>query len=161
MKAVSDKEIATEIECFSKGQMVSVELGFKGKFSGTAAIVFKTRSASKFVDILTGTEASGPDLDSIKIGALSEVSNIVINSIMGSISSILGEHIEYSLPFVRKDAIAGLMSPLIADPDGVMLLAQTRFLAKEFALEGDFILIFSKDSLEALLNIIDGVRAGV
>jgi chemotaxis protein CheC len=87
-----------------------VRLIFKGSFSGTALLAFPSDSASHLVDILTGEESDISDLDSIRVGALTEVGNIVLNGVMGSLSNVLQEHLIYSIPVYIEDSIETLIT---------------------------------------------------
>lgn len=159
------------VEKFADGQLAAVRLSFTGSFSGTAELVFPTESASALVALLTDEEPGTPDLDSVRIGTLSEIGNIVINGVMGSISNVLKEHMDYTLPFYAEDSIEKLLQldnyrdrvgelvpQEVAKPEAystVFLLAQARFTIEQLELIGDIILIFETSSFEVLVEAID------
>jgi chemotaxis protein CheC len=80
-----------------------VRLDFSGSFSGSAELIFPTESASALVSLLTGEDRDSPDLDEVKIGTLTEVGNIVINGVLGSISNLLKQQMNYRLPIYFED----------------------------------------------------------
>ena len=155
IKILSPEEMKAEMKELSKSPLATVRLGFKGPFSGTAALVFPPDSASKLVNVLTGEEPGSPDLDSVRVGTLSEVGNIVINSVMGSISNVLNQHINYSLPDYIEESIEDLLKPHESYPNVTVLLAHTHFLIKKLQIEGDIILIFEVGSLDILISAIN------
>lgn len=141
---------------FNEGSFSTVRLGFSGQFSGTAELLFPTESAATLISVLTGEAPDSPDLDSVKIGTLSEVGNIVINGVMGSISNLLGQHLNYTIPIYLEDTIQNLLLPNQKGlQENVFLLAQTRFEIEQLEIAGDIILIFEVSSFGALINAID------
>lgn len=145
------KELAKKFngDCFA-----AVRQGFKGSFCGTAELVFPTESASKLVAVLTGEEQGSPDLDAVKIGTLSEIGNIIINSVMGSISNLLRQHMNYALPLYLEDTVENL---LLLDNIGnsTIILAQTSFIIERLEITGDMLLVFELSSFDALLVAIE------
>jgi chemotaxis protein CheC len=141
---------------FNGGFFSTVRLRFSGEFSGTAELLFPTESASTLISVLTGEDCESVDLDAVKIGTLSEVGNIVINGVMGSISNLLGQHLCYAIPIYLEDTIHHLfLSTPIRDQEKVFLLAQTRFEIEQLEVIGDVILIFEVSSFGALIAAID------
>jgi len=95
-------DVEEELEQHLNGeQIAAVQLKFTGSFGGIAQLVFPTNSAALLVTMLTGEEGTH-DLDSVKIGTLSEVGNIVINGVMGAISNVLQQRLNYSIPTIAK-----------------------------------------------------------
>ncbi|MEJ1936804.1 chemotaxis protein CheX, partial [Nostoc sp. NIES-2111] len=115
---------------FHDNSLSSVKLGFTGSFYGTAGLIFPTESASKLVSVLTGEEAGSADLDAVKIGTLSEIGNIVINGVMGSISNVLQQHMNYTLPVYLEDTIANLVFTSHGN-ESKILLAQAHFTIEQ------------------------------
>jgi chemotaxis protein CheC len=143
------------VEKFADGQLAAVQLSFNGSFSGTAELVFPTESASALVALLTGEEPGTPDLDSVKIGTLSEIGNIVINGVIGSISNVLKQQMNYALPLYAEDSIEKLLQLNNYSDRTVFLLAQARFTIEQLELIGDIILIFETSSFDVLIESID------
>lgn len=133
-----------------------VRLDFSGSFSGSAELIFPTESASALVSLLTGEDRNSPDLDAVKIGTLTEVGNIVINGVLGSISNLLKQQMDYRLPVYFEDTIESLLSSSYSlNQRKIFLLAQTRFDIKHLEIMGEIILIFEMSSFGELLDRID------
>jgi chemotaxis protein CheC len=129
---------------------------FAGSFSGSAELLFSTESASALVALLTGEDRDSPDLDSVKIGTLTEVGNIVINGVLGSLSNLLKQHMSYALPTYYEGTIEQLLSSNhLFNLDTVFLLAQARFEIKQLEIVGEIILIFEVTSFSELLKCVD------
>ena len=155
IKLLTPENLRREMGHMGEGLLAAVRLGFKGPFSGTAALVFPPDSASKLVAILTGEGMGTPDLDSVRVGTLSEVGNIVINGVMGSIANVLKLQINYTLPTYTEDNIENLVAPIDTVPDATVVLAHTRFTVEQRHIEGDIILIFELGSFGVLMNAIN------
>jgi chemotaxis protein CheC len=154
IKVLTPAELQQELgQRFSRDILSAVQLSFSGSFRGIAELVFPRESASALVAILTGEDMGSPDLDAVKIGTLSEIGNIVINGVMGTISNVLKQHMNYGLPQYTEDRIDNLVSGDIQS-DNAILLAQTRFSIEELDIIGDIILIFEVKSFDALLAAI-------
>lgn len=134
----------------------AVRLGFSGSFAGVAQLVFPTDSASKLVAVLTDEEFDLCDLDSVKIGTLSEVGNIVINGVMGSISNVLQQHLNYSLPIYLEDTVTNLLNSHDFEiASAAVLVAKARFRMEDLLISGDIILIFKLGALDKLLAALN------
>lgn len=154
-RVLSLSELKEEMEELGAETLSAVQLMFNGPSSGIASLAFPTDSAVKFVDILVGEESGIPDFDSIKIGTLTEVGNIVLNGVMGSIGNILNQRIGYSVPTYMEDPVKGLLGLGSPDPSTTVLWAQTRFTIEQYQITGDVILLFEMGSLDVLLGAID------
>lgn len=135
---------------FHDEALASVKLGFTGSFHGTASLIFPTDSASTLIAVLTGEDPSA-DLDAVKIGTLSEIGNIVINGVMGSLSNVLKKHLNYTLPVYLEDNLENLLLAAY-ESDSKILLAQASFTIERLEIIGDIILIFLVGTFDALIN---------
>ncbi|MEG4252630.1 chemotaxis protein CheC [Microcoleus sp. AT3-A2] len=155
-------DVEEELEQHLNGeQIAAVQLKFTGSFGGIAQLVFPTNSAALLVTMLTGEEVGTQDLDSVKIGTLSEVGNIVINGVMGAISNVLQQRLNYSIPTYSEGTIASLLISGGLATDTVVLLAQTSFMIERLHIEGDIILIFNVNSFDTLLTAINQLAGGL
>ncbi len=133
----------------------AVYLGFEGNFSGKAGLLFPTESASLLVSLLTGEDAVDTDLDALRVGTLTEIGNIVINGVMGSMGNVLKQHLVYTTPTYLEGTMPTLISSSVDNQETVLLTAQTRFNVKEKDIQGEIMLTFGIGSFSALVNIIN------
>lgn len=137
--------------------VAGVQIGFRGPFSGTAALVFPPASASNLVATLTGDEALDEDLDALRIGTLTEVGNIVINGVLGTISNMLRQSVKYSVPtFYEGDADHLLAAERVVH-DGTVLLARISFDLEQLLVRGNIVFLFEVGSFEAIAQAIDAI----
>ena len=147
------KEMAKEISA-----LVSVvRLNFKGTFSGMASLILPTDSADELVASLIGEELEDSDFDKIKIGTFTEIGNIVLNGVMGSIANMVDQEMSYSVPTYEETTISNLLGVDDSESDKTILMAQTRFIIEQLEIDGDFTLLFKVDSPDVLVKIVDAM----
>lgn len=152
---LSAKELLSQLKKhFGTERLASVQLGFSGSFSGSAHLLFPTDSAVKLVSVLTGEEKGSPELDSLKISTISEVGNMVINGVMGSIGNILSQPLDYAVPYYAEEEIEELLLKELSLDCGSVLLAPVHFSIEELQIQGDFLLFFNVGSFQMLLKAI-------
>lgn len=156
LKIVSLEDIKQEIDaCIHQDKMATVRLNFTGSLDGNAQLVFSKDSASKLIAIITNEQPDSLDLDSVTIGTLTEIGNILINGVMGSMSNIIHQQFIYSLPTYIEASSEELLLPDNFGKNITILLAQTRFMIEQLHIEGEFILMFKLGSFELLLKALD------
>lgn len=155
LKIVPLTELELAQENKTDNHLSAVYLGFEGNFSGKAGLLFPTESASLLVSLLTGEEPLDADLDALRVGTLTEIGNIVINGVMGSMGNVLKEHLVYTTPFYLEGSMNELVSSSVDSTETVFLTAQTRFSVKEKDIQGEIMLTFGIGSFDALVKIIN------
>ena len=156
VKLTSADKLEESLGKASVDPVISVSLQFSGPFSGTAQLVFPAEAAAKLVTALTNDdEKDDEDLDEIRLGTLVEVGNIVINGVMGSVSNVFSERIDYQVPDYKEDSIINLLDHGHMNPGVMILLAGTQFSIEELQLAGEFILLFEVGSFDALIRAVN------
>ena len=158
VKILRASELGAELERGRAEPLSFVRLGFGGALEGTAALVFPPGSAAKLVAALIGEdpEVRTADLDSLRVGTLSEVGNIVINGVMGSIGNILRVRLTYGLPTYLEASLDHLFNQRAA-ADSMVVVAHTRFTVENLDIQGTILLVFEVLSFDALLAAVDAV----
>ncbi len=143
-----------------RDRVSAVVLDFQSDFSGTAALIFPPESATSLVSMLIGEEDFPLDQDSLRIGTLQEVGNIVLNGVLGTFGNILREHIDYSPPGYFEDAVSNLG---LAGHDGqpvVVLMARTPFWFEDKHIQGEVLLVFLMSTFHVVLEAVDRIASG-
>jgi chemotaxis protein CheC len=148
-------ELTEQIRSTGDDRLAVVSLDFRGPFTGTAHLVFPTESAIKLATILAGDDPEGQEMDSLIIGTITEVGNILINGVMGSIGNILNLRFLYSIPSYEENTLDRIMLTDGAVQDITVLLVRTRFTIKSLSIDGDMLLIYNVGSFSELLAAID------
>jgi chemotaxis protein CheC len=156
IEILSPQEATKEIETHLHSEKVSsVCLNFTGSLKGNAQLIFPVDSASKLLSVLTHEPEGSPDLDAVKIGTLTEVGNILINGVIGSISNLMEQKFDYSLPSYFEGQCQDLLDSNGTKNKATILLAQTNFTIEKLYVEGGFILIFNLGSFEQLIEALN------
>lgn len=140
-----------------EGVFSTIELRFFGSVKGNADLVFPNESAVKLVELITDRELENDDSDwdSLKIGALTEIGNIVISGIMGAISNLLSQDLQYFLPDYLEGDIETIFQQQYFQSERALLLAKTRFSIEEKNIEGEILLMFQVETLPVLLLALE------
>lgn len=160
LKILSPEELEAELSESGNECLSCINLPFKGNISGVAELVFPVESASKFVIALTGEEADTTDMDSIRAGALSEIGNIVLNAVMGTISNLLGFKLRYSVPSYTEGDYNSLLPVHPSVPDTTVVVVHTHFVVEKLEVKGSIIMFFEVGSFDKLLVELETAAEG-
>lgn len=152
------EEVAAQWGVSGDTTISSVQLPFTGAYDGRAMLAFTSESASLLVALLTGEEGDAVALDSLRAGTLTEVGNILLNSVMGSIANVLVGELHYRVPTYaeeRADTVLGSGH----DQNYSILVAKTRFTVRSLNIEGDINVAFKVGSFEEIISAIDAIDA--
>jgi chemotaxis protein CheC len=133
-------------------QVSIVQQPFGGKVGGTASILFPLSSARKLVALLTDGVLSAEELDLEMEAALTEVGNILINGVMGTIGNITGMEINFHLPEYMKCSTRELEASF-ENRDLMLALVLIAISGQE--IKGHLILLFDLPSLESLQGFVE------
>ena len=148
----SGAKLSEAMESSAGKKFLAVGLPYQGKFSGSACLVLPAESVANFVKALTGEDICENDPKRTREITITEVGNIVLNGVMGTIGNKLKHTVTFSVPKYVEGG-AELLLNLCGNVkfDDFVLVAKTRFVVKELSLEGDLVLMFDEDSLATLL----------
>lgn len=144
--------LGLEQELNKDPQVSIVQQPFGGKVGGTASILFPVSSARKLVGLLTDGALSAEELDLEMEAALTEVGNILINGVMGTIGNITGMEINFQLPEYMKCS-TGELEQTFQNHD--LLLAMVLIAISGQEIKGHLILLFDLPSLESLQGFVE------
>lgn len=150
------EHIQEVLDRFGQDAISAVVQSFAGETKGRAALVFPPDDVINLVTSVTGEQASAPEMDAIKAGALMEIGNIVINAILGSMSNLLDFRFNFELPEYRETKIGSLVR-LESDQidSSFILLAEASFTVSSLNIHGYILLLFQVDSLNSLGDYIN------
>ncbi len=133
----------------------SVKLGFEGAFQGSASLVFVSENASRLVSLLTGEGQEDAQMDSLMAATLTEVGNIVINGVMGSIANIVNGTFLYTVPEYTKGDFHQIVKGTCCNQSAWFVVADTSFLIQEHEIHGEMVLFFELEAFQGLLKALD------
>ena len=132
-------------EHFGDEPISVAQLPFQGSFAGTSQLFFLTDSSAALTEALTGETPDSPDFSLAKEEMLTEVGNIVLNGIMGTMSNAITKSLEYSVPSYREETIDNILRSHSFEVQSTILFAQAGFAIPELQVTGDIILFFQVD----------------
>lgn len=127
---------------FGDEAICAAQLPFEGSLNGTSQLFFPQTSGASLTELLTGEPPDSEEFDTLKQEALTEVGNIVLNSVMGAMSNALEKQLTFSVPIYQEATVADLTQSLAQDSNAVIILTQTHFNIKDLQIDGDIILFF-------------------
>lgn len=150
-------ELDTLTKQVSDGGLTSVTLEFDGLVSGSAALIMSQNDASKMVSELTGEPPNTPELNSMMVGTLSEVGNIVINGVLGTMSHSLNMEFNFGLPTYQCGEMGDLLASVNVSQSEAVIIVKALFRVQQFEIEGDIFLIFISPSYDNLMSSLDAL----
>lgn len=133
-----------------------VNMAFSGPLEGEAILAFPCNNAGKLVGVLTGQKDLPRAIDTLEAGTVSEVGNIVLNGVMGTVGNILGLCLNYQVPTFRQGDL-GMLQSSGCEGGYRAVLASAQFRVEQLEMEGSLILRFAESSFELLLGKIDNL----
>lgn len=134
---------------------MSIVQGFDGTISGNALLVFPIESGQTLAMLLGGYDESEVIPEFEISGILSEIGNIVLNGVLGSLANAISTDLLYQVPdFFVNESFGDLVerTPSICeDSTSPVLLADTQFSVESSDIKGSIIIAFRIGSLEKLL----------
>ena len=105
----------------------SVAMAFNGDLHGRAFLIFTSNSVNKLVSCLMDIDPDSLEFKNAKTGVVTEIGNIVINSLVGSISNILQINIDYLMPKYKEGKLNIIIDRNIPELSTSSLCAHTCF----------------------------------
>jgi chemotaxis protein CheC len=139
-------------------KMAIVDLPFQGKLNGVSKLVFPYESSRKLVHILTefDDKSYDSDFDAVSSGTLSEIGNIILNSIMGMFSNIFDLSLHYTLTSFHEETFDEIFKYLDGK-DNKIIVAHISFTIETLDIKGEIILIFETGSFDNLITMINEI----
>ena len=85
--------------------LYQVMMSFNGTAEGDTALVFLRPQAQKLISQLFHQPQIPDTLDTNEVGALTELSNIVLNGVMETLTRVLELHLIYQVPSFRRGGV--------------------------------------------------------
>ncbi|HZG84258.1 chemotaxis protein CheC [Paenibacillus sp.] len=147
---------------FSEGHVISSSLKFGREFSGKASLLFPAHQAKLLVSVCLGEVAEEADEESIRLmdtdlDVLKEISNVILNAIVGEFGNFLGLKLEYTLPDIELVFVSTADQSAIMQNELYVLILHTSFSLAETKVKGVIIIALSMNSIATLLSKIDAV----
>lgn len=156
IKLIALDNLFEELSILPDDDISIISMGYSGSIEGRVELIFSHENASRLVNALTGDDMENMDLDTIRSGTLCEIGNIVINSLMGTISNLLDTHLSYTVPDFGEGKLNYMISSIKAryPQNSYVLLAKTNFAVEALEISGALAVYFTLRSFENLVNCL-------
>jgi chemotaxis protein CheC len=138
---------------------VAIIQDFRGDLSGRSALVLPHASGLRLAQLLGEVAQPVDELDLEMSGILTEVGNIMLNSVLGALANTVGTRLVYSVPqFYSARPLNLLLSYATQDPRA-LLKADADFWVRHDSIHGSLLVVMDIRGLEAVLGVICGADA--
>jgi len=151
---IRHSDLLTHASFVQEKVLSGVNLAFSGDLKGFSQIVFPKDSAQKLVAMLIGETETPVEFNELHASSLTEVGNIVLNSLMGSFSNFFAKKLRYVVPTYEEGSPKYIFQQQIPS-DAVLLFCQAHFEVESLNIQGDIIILFTLNSFEDLKSEIE------
>ncbi|WP_366295989.1 chemotaxis protein CheC [Paenibacillus sp. AN1007] len=150
---------------FAEGHLFRSSLQFGHQFQGKAFLMFPAEQAKVLANMCLGelTEnlnANNCHLMDTDLDVLQEVSNVLLNAIIGEFGNFLEMKLEYVLPDIELIHVTRSDPQILLQNEVYILVLHTSFLLADTDVKGIIVIALSMDSISSLLNKIDALLEG-
>jgi chemotaxis protein CheC len=148
------------LSIFPSGHIISSSIRFGHVFEGKALLVFPLQEAKIIVNACLG-ETYPPegeimlDLLDTDFDVLKEISNVILNAVIGEFGNLLGTRLEYSLPEIEIIYVSEAENKEPVENNLYILVLHTSFLLADAQVQGVILLVLSMNSVNWLIRKID------
>jgi len=133
----------------------AINQDYSGAFMGTTILIFPDKSADSLFLLLTGEQGRNKENEELWEMTLLEVGNIIINAVMGSITNILEEKLEFHLPEYRENSVKNLLDNAFFVESKSVIMARAQFSVDVQDISGEILLFLADQSIDLLAACIN------
>jgi chemotaxis protein CheC len=145
--------------------IISSSIKFGNSFSGKAYLIFPADQAKAIVNACIGEEISEEGnkttqtLHDTDFDVLREISNVILNAIVGEFGNFIQVKLDYSLPELELIYIPDTKKNIISYNDMYILVLHTNFNLTDTKVNGTIIIALGMESITMLINKLNGELA--
>ncbi|WP_434067172.1 chemotaxis protein CheC [Paenibacillus sp. JJ778] len=147
---------------FSEGHLFRSSLQFGYEFQGKAFLMFPVEQAKVLANICLGELGESvipndPNLMDTDLDVLKEVSNVLLNAIIGEFGKFLEIKLEYVLPDIELIYVTNSDQQILLQNEVYVLVLHTSFLLADTDVTGIIVIALSMNSISSLLAKMDAL----
>ena len=160
---MADESDSADRVFFDHGHIVSSSIHFGQVFSGRAHLIFPANKAKLLVDACMGVHFEETGVDFTKelvdtdFDVLKEISNVILNSVVGEFSNLVGAKVDFGIPDVELVFVSEDEQRMYLKNDVYMLMLYTSFMLEDEEIEGVVIIALGLHSLNMIMDKIDQI----
>ena len=155
--------LASSYLLFFFGHIISSSIGFGQTLQGKAFLIFPAEQAKLLVNVCLGEETAISESEELvefidtDFDVLKEISNVILNAIIGELSNFMDTRVHYSLPDIELIYVSESEGTILLKENTYLLLLHTTFLLSETPVNGFILIALSMNSVSWLLEKIDAL----
>lgn len=153
IKVLPIHELITEIPQ-PEQPYTAINQDYSGAFEGTAVLMFPLKSAEGLFRLITGEPAKTADNEELWRMTLTEVANIIVNSIMGSITNIIEKKITFHIPEYHEDSLNHILGHMQFRQSESIVVVHAVFQVREKDISGDIVILLTEKAVETIASYI-------
>ena len=154
IKIITYDKFSDFITYFEDEHYSVITLPFNGEIYGYSKLIMPSDHAAKLVGAFIGASGTKMDMDSLRIDILSEIGNVIINAVMGTMSNILNIHLDYIVPSYNEGTRNIIIPEEMIKNESAILFAETHFKIEKLDARGNFAIFFKVKSFNSLTEKI-------
>lgn len=132
-----------------------VHMDFNGQIKGRANLIFPNKDAIHLLGLIAPWLQVDTSISHVKRNVLTEVGNIVINGVIGSLNNVLKLQSSYTLPWYSDGALYDFFNGL---GKGKFILANTQYAIEEQSIKGTLLIFLELSSFKVLGQLLDNLN---
>ena len=147
---VAAAELSERLSRSYHGPIAWVRMGYLGDLEGAVELVFSRDEASRLASVISADLSPADDPDAIRRAVVSEVGNVVINSVVGTLSNAFSLELRFTVPEYSEGLVENIVARVEDLQKAQVILVETEFHVARFDIRGLMILYFSVVTLDQL-----------
>lgn len=160
IRMVTHADLAPEMISTDGAPVSAVRQRYSGAIHSEAILMFPAEQSLQLVQMMVGGEIPLDQLAEMEQEALSEIGNILLNSVMASVADALQIHLDGSLPTVETSQMDRVIKP-DTELRGAVLLIDIQFEVASREVKGLLAFLLDVASEEALEHLMGQFLSGV
>jgi chemotaxis protein CheC len=155
VEVLSNAEIKSKVKSDIGGLLSIVKMPFRGDVSGVSELIFPIDGSKKIVSLIAEEVQFEEGLhDNLKVNVLTEIGNMILNALIGTIANLLGTRMRYSIP-KYEECYPGDIGDNVSIESHNVIYAETLFSITKENITGSFLLFLEIGSFEKLLKLLN------
>ncbi len=157
------KDLHACLEIDNSIELASVCQQFHGSMDGYALLLLSRENGNSLTRRLVGDDIDPETIDTERSEALVEVGNILTNSVLGTISNIVGHRFDYQVPVYREGTLPEIIgysshAASCIVRDSKTLYARAHFDFDSARVIGSVLILLTEGSFDHLIELIDSLQ---
>ncbi|MBC8062135.1 MAG: chemotaxis protein CheC [Clostridiaceae bacterium] len=141
--------------------IITSSINFGKAFSGKAFLIFPAEQAKLLVNTCIGSQIpidySSNNINFIDtdFDVLKEISNVILNAVIGEFGNLIGLKLEYTLPEIELIFVTDSEKQILSQGDVYIFIIRATFLLSKTKIKGSIFIALSFNSVTLLIEKID------